>query len=72
MVDQPRRGEASEPVESWSESKKALLRKLWEQGDPISIMAVKLGTTRHAVAGKRQRMGLPERPVHPNFQKKTA
>lgn len=60
------------PTKNWTESKRDLLRKLWERGDPIDMIAFKLGVTRNSIAGKRKRMGLPERPVHPNFQKKTA
>lgn len=58
--------------ETWTESKRDLLRKLWERGDPIDMIAFKLGVTRNSIAGKRKRMGLQERPLHPNFQKKTA
>ena len=45
----------------WDEEKLNKLRKLWDEGLPITKIGNLLGVSRNAIAGKAHRMGLPKR-----------
>ena len=45
----------------WDEDKLNKLRKLWDDGLPITKIGNELGVSRNAIAGKAHRMGLPKR-----------
>jgi GcrA cell cycle regulator len=57
------RGKWSRDGDAWSRdpAKIALLRRLWADGVGTAEIAQELGTTKSAIAGKRRRLGLPER-----------
>mgnify|MGYP001274816412 CR=1 FL=1 len=46
----------------WNEEQISILTKLWHRGEPARIIALQLGTTRNAVIGKANRLGLPSHP----------
>ena len=45
----------------WDEDKLNKLRKLWDDGLPITKIGIEIGVSRNAIAGKAHRMGLPKR-----------
>ena len=45
----------------WDEDKLNKLRKLWDDGLPITKIGNVIGVSRNAIAGKAHRMGLPKR-----------
>ena len=45
----------------WDEDKLNKLRKLWDDGLPITKIGNEIGVSRNAIAGKAHRMGLPKR-----------
>ena len=45
----------------WDEDKLNKLKKLWDDGLPITKIGNELGVSRNAIAGKAHRMGLPKR-----------
>ena len=45
----------------WDEEKLNKLRKLWDEGLPITKIGNEIGVSRNAIAGKAHRMGLPKR-----------
>ena len=45
----------------WDEDKLKKLRKLWDEGLPITKIGNEIGVSRNAIAGKAHRMGLPKR-----------
>jgi GcrA cell cycle regulator len=45
----------------WTASQEAQLRELWEAGHSMAAIGVKMGVSKNAIAGKRNRMGLTER-----------
>ena len=45
----------------WDEDKLNKLRKLWDEGLPITKIGNEIGVSRNAIAGKAHRMGLPKR-----------
>ena len=45
----------------WTDAQETLLREMWAEGATTSTIANTLGTTRNAVSGKIDRMGLPGR-----------
>lgn len=45
----------------WTEENVETLRKLWGEGVSSGVIASRLGTTRNAVCGKVDRLGLPAR-----------
>jgi GcrA cell cycle regulator len=51
----------------WTASQEAQLRQLWDAGHSMAAIGVKMGCSKNAVAGKRNRMGLTERgsPINP-------
>ena len=46
----------------WSKEQIDVLKRLWNRGEPARIIALQLGTTRNAVIGKANRLGLPLHP----------
>ena len=46
----------------WSKEEIDILTKLWNRGEPARIIALQLRTTRNAVIGKANRLGLPKHP----------
>ena len=46
----------------WSKEEIGVLKKLWIRGEPARIIALQLRTTRNAVIGKANRLGLPKHP----------
>ena len=46
----------------WSLEQIDILKKLWNRGEPARIIALQLRTTRNAVIGKANRLGLPKHP----------
>ena len=46
----------------WSKEQIDILRRLWSRGEPARIIALQLRTTRNAVIGKANRLGLPKHP----------
>ena len=46
----------------WTEEQISILTKLWHRGESSRIIALQLGTTRNAVIGKANRLGLPSHP----------
>jgi hypothetical protein len=52
MLDEPQ----------WTEAKVNRLRLLWAQGVSMQQIADELGVSKNAIAGKRHRLGLQERP----------
>ena len=45
----------------WDEKQLEKLKKLWDEGLPITKIGLKLGVSRNAIAGKAHRLGLPKR-----------
>ena len=45
----------------WNEDKLNKLKKLWDEGLPITKIGNEIGVSRNAIAGKAHRMGLPKR-----------
>ena len=45
----------------WDEKKLVKLKKLWDEGLPITKIGLELGVSRNAIAGKAHRLGLPKR-----------
>ena len=45
----------------WDEEKLNKLKKLWDEGLPITKIGIELGVSRNAIAGKAHRLGLPKR-----------
>ena len=45
----------------WDEKKLNKLKKLWDEGIPITKIGIEIGVSRNAIAGKAHRMGLPKR-----------
>ncbi len=45
----------------WDEEKLDKLRKLWDEGLPITKIGIEIGVSRNAIAGKAHRLGLPKR-----------
>ena len=45
----------------WDEQKLNKLRKLWDEGLPITKIGIEIGVSRNAIAGKAHRLGLPKR-----------
>ena len=45
----------------WDEKQLGKLKKLWDQGLPITKIGLELGVSRNAIAGKAHRLGLPKR-----------
>ena len=45
----------------WDEKQLAKLKKLWDEGLPITKIGLELGVSRNAIAGKAHRLGLPKR-----------
>ena len=45
----------------WDEKNLERLKKLWDEGLPITKIGQKLGVSRNAIAGKAHRLGLPKR-----------
>ena len=45
----------------WDENKLNKLKKLWDEGLPITKIGIELGVSRNAIAGKAHRLGLPKR-----------
>lgn len=51
------------PVFPWTEESVSKLRKLWDEGDSLSVIAGKIGgLNRNQVVSKVHRLGLPGRP----------
>ena len=48
-------------VTIWNNENLEKLKKLWEEGMPITKIGYHLGVSRNAVAGKAHRLGLPKR-----------
>ena len=48
----------------WDEDKLNKLRKLWDDGLPITKIGNEIGVSRNAIAGKAHRMGLPLSLIH--------
>ena len=46
----------------WSKEQIDILKKLWNRGESARIIALQLRTTRNAVIGKANRLGLPKHP----------
>ena len=46
----------------WSKEQIDILKKLWNRGESARIIALQLRTTRNAVIGKANRLGLPTHP----------
>ena len=49
-------------IKMWTQEQIYVLTKLWHRGEPARIIALQLGTTRNAVIGKANRLGLPSHP----------
>ena len=45
----------------WDEQKLNKLKKLWDEGLPITKIGIEIGVSRNAIAGKAHRLGLPKR-----------
>ena len=45
----------------WDEEKLDKLKKLWDEGLPITKIGIEIGVSRNAIAGKAHRLGLPKR-----------
>ncbi len=45
----------------WDEKNLERLKKLWDEGLPITKIGLELGVSRNAIAGKAHRLGLPKR-----------
>ena len=45
----------------WDEKNLDRLKKLWDEGLPITKIGLELGVSRNAIAGKAHRLGLPKR-----------
>ena len=45
----------------WDEKQLRKLKKLWDEGLPITKIGLELGVSRNAIAGKAHRLGLPKR-----------
>lgn len=45
----------------WDEPQLNKLKKLWDEGLPITKIGIELGVSRNAIAGKAHRLGLPKR-----------
>ena len=45
----------------WDEKQLEKLKKLWDEGLPITKIGNELGVSRNAIAGKAHRLGLPKR-----------
>ena len=45
----------------WDEQKLNILKKLWDEGLPITKIGIEIGVSRNAIAGKAHRLGLPKR-----------
>ena len=54
----------------WSKEQIDVLRRLWNRGEPARIIALQLRTTRNAVIGKANRLGLPKHPSRLEEMKK--
>jgi len=46
----------------WTKNEIDILKKLWSRGESARIIALQLRTTRNAVIGKANRLGLPKHP----------
>ena len=46
----------------WSKEQINVLTRLWSRGEPARTIALQLRTTRNAVIGKANRLGLPKHP----------
>lgn len=49
-------------VDQWSDKAVLLYKKMWTDGVPTEEMGRRLGVSKSAITGKRQRLGLPPRP----------
>ncbi len=45
----------------WNEQNLERLKKLWDEGLPITKIGLELGVSRNSIAGKAHRLGLPKR-----------
>ena len=45
----------------WNEKNLERLKKLWDEGLPITKIGLELGVSRNSIAGKAHRLGLPKR-----------
>ena len=45
----------------WDEINLKRLKKLWDEGLPITKIGLELGVSRNSIAGKAHRLGLPKR-----------
>ena len=45
----------------WDEKNLERLKKLWDEGLPITKIGMELGVSRNSIAGKAHRLGLPKR-----------
>ena len=45
----------------WDEKNLERLKRLWDEGIPITKIGLELGVSRNAIAGKAHRLGLPDR-----------
>jgi len=45
----------------WDEERLNKLKKLWDEGLPITKIGIEIGVSRNAIAGKAHRLGLPKR-----------
>ena len=45
----------------WDEKNLERLKKLWDEGLPITKIGLELGVSRNSIAGKAHRLGLPKR-----------
>ena len=45
----------------WDEKNLERLKKLWDDGLPITKIGLELGVSRNSIAGKAHRLGLPKR-----------
>ena len=45
----------------WDKKNLERLKKLWDEGLPITKIGLELGVSRNSIAGKAHRLGLPKR-----------
>jgi hypothetical protein len=53
----------TEPTPFWTPEREQRLRQLWARGVPTPKIAAELGTTKNAVIGRANRMGLCIHPL---------
>ena len=56
----------------WPPERDVALRQLWPTGLSITLIGATIGVSRNAVAGRRRRLKLPERPSPIRKYAKTA